>query len=148
MALYRGGDCSAECIIQHGRSGAGYVATVGTGQVLANEVFLIQVGGDDENNPGGVATLTVSAFDEPCLAANVDMFEDNDTVATAVVLSAGTYNGLFASSSDPDFYSITIPVGEHLLIDMDGDFPLHAALLSDSGELLLPVLLHTWATPI
>ncbi|MEZ5976374.1 MAG: hypothetical protein R3E96_16480, partial [Planctomycetota bacterium] len=55
--------------------------------------------------------LEVEIYPDPCPAVPPDGFEDNDTCATATVLTAGSYTGLNVSASDEDFYSITIPTG-------------------------------------
>jgi len=62
--------------------------------------------------------LNVAVPPDPCLQGIDDSHEPNDTCATAGALGAGAELGLFVSDTNPDNYTISVPVGEILTVDM------------------------------
>ena len=62
--------------------------------------------------------LSVSIAPDPCAVAADDGFEENDDCASAVALASGAHAGLFASETDPDFYTVNVPAGEILTVDV------------------------------
>ncbi len=62
--------------------------------------------------------LLVTIAPDPCAVAIDDSFEDNDDCASAVALASGTHTGLFASETDHDYYTISVPAGEILTVDV------------------------------
>ena len=62
--------------------------------------------------------LQVSLTPDPCAVAIDDSFEPNDDCASSVALAAGAHFGLFASETDADFYTVTVPAGEVLTVDV------------------------------
>lgn len=60
--------------------------------------------------------LTISGGD-PCSVPD-DGLEENDTCAAAVPQTSGTQNGLFVSKTDSDWYSVAVPNGATLDVDI------------------------------
>ncbi|MEZ6004689.1 MAG: hypothetical protein R3F33_10945 [Planctomycetota bacterium] len=60
--------------------------------------------------------LTMNPLAIPCsvLPGQDDAFEPNDSCGAAVAMAPGTYTGLFASSQDPDFYSVLLQPGQQV----------------------------------
>jgi len=68
-----------------------------------------------------------------------DDFEDNDTLATASLLTEGSYNGLRACTGDSDYYAIALGVGDQIDVslrfaDDQGDIDLQ--LLDPQGQVV------------
>jgi hypothetical protein len=61
--------------------------------------------------------LVIGVSPDPCQAGLDDTFEENDSCGAAVALAAGAQTGLFVSTSDEDFYKITVPAGNQVLVD-------------------------------
>ncbi|MEZ6020813.1 MAG: hypothetical protein R3F17_12145 [Planctomycetota bacterium] len=88
--------------------------------------------------PPSVATTSCSTYDiavdlspDYCSNALDDGFEDNDSCAQAVPLAQGSHTGLFASTSDRDFYVVSLPDGMVLDVHLasytfDVDFDVYA----------------------
>ncbi|MCP3982466.1 MAG: hypothetical protein GY716_24450, partial [bacterium] len=73
--------------------------------------------------------LTIDFIPDPCQVPD-DNFEDNDDCASAVPIPTGMTAGLFLTSLDADFYSVTVPAGEILSVDCihawnDGDINVY-----------------------
>ena len=69
--------------------------------------------------------------DEPCPASLDDNLEDNDLCDEATPLADGSYPGLWVSKADPDWYSICVPGGatvtmDILFTDATGDLDVYA----------------------
>ncbi|MEZ5976406.1 MAG: hypothetical protein R3E96_16650 [Planctomycetota bacterium] len=64
--------------------------------------------------------LDVALVANPCVGVQDDNFEDNDSCAAASVIAPGSYTGLFASTTDLDFYKIDVPNGMILNVDLAG----------------------------
>ncbi|MCB9908361.1 MAG: hypothetical protein H6830_11635 [Planctomycetes bacterium] len=81
--------------------------------LTAGQPILVQLGsyGNATSGPGN---LNISVYVDPCSGVPDDAFEDNDTCASPTTLTAGAYTGLHVTSTDSDYYSITIPAGEIL----------------------------------
>ncbi len=62
-------------------------------------------------------TLTLSVVPDPCIAANDDALEDNDSCNSPTVLTPGTYTGLRMTPEDRDFYTVVVPTGQELVVD-------------------------------
>jgi hypothetical protein len=62
--------------------------------------------------------LTIATAPDPCVVAVDDAFEENDVCGSAVALPAGTSTGLFVSDTDADFYLISVPANDQLMIDL------------------------------
>jgi len=62
--------------------------------------------------------LVISTAPDPCQAAVDDAFEENDSCAAAVALAAGAHAGLFVSETDGDFYTVSVPAGNILTVDV------------------------------
>ncbi|MDY0063169.1 MAG: pre-peptidase C-terminal domain-containing protein, partial [Myxococcota bacterium] len=68
-----------------------------------------------------------------------DLFEENDTLATAAALQAGTFDDLMICAGDEDFYRVVLAAGDTLTATIDfaaatGDLDLQ--LLAADGTLL------------
>ncbi len=48
-----------------------------------------------------------------------DAFEDNDSLATPVLLPTGDYKNLYVEAGDPDFFEVLVPAGETLVADLN-----------------------------
>jgi len=53
--------------------------------------------------------LQVTVIDNPCVAAIDDVLEPNDSCATARQLTTGTYDNLYVSDTDWDYYTMLVP---------------------------------------
>ncbi|MEZ6005130.1 MAG: hypothetical protein R3F33_13180 [Planctomycetota bacterium] len=115
LAVFSGSDCSATCVTSDDDSGIGTTSLVTINGILAGDTFLIQTGGYGTN--AGPATLSVTNLTDLCNIAD-DSFEDNDDCATAAPITPGVYTGLFASTTDRDFYTINVPDGMILGMDL------------------------------
>lgn len=62
--------------------------------------------------------LSVFTQPDPCLVAGLDdALEDNDSCLLPRVLAPGTYANLFIAAVDLDYYAITVPPGDEVMID-------------------------------
>jgi hypothetical protein len=62
--------------------------------------------------------LNVTIAPDPCLVAIDDGLEENDDCASSVALAAGAHVGLFVSETDADFYTVAVPAGDVLTVDV------------------------------
>lgn len=110
LALYLGSGCSASCWYSSELVTIQYAQLL---QVSAGDSFLIQVGGD----PGqfGPATLTIEHH--PCEFQVQDAWEDNDTCDNAIPIQPGIYTQLTSHYQDEDWYAVTIPPGQVLILE-------------------------------
>ncbi len=111
LAIFAGSDCTATCAGSNDDTGGVQSQVILTG-VGIGDTFLIQVGGYSVNE--GAGTLTIAPTVDPCDVSNEDVYEENDTCATAMAMAVGTYTGLYATDADADWYAISIPAGEIL----------------------------------
>ena len=75
---------------------------------------------------------------DPCLTAVDDAFEPNDVCGSAATLSAGLTSGLFVSTGSEDYYKISVPHTDQVVIDQTWTQVLFGAnpqmqLYSDPG---------------
>jgi hypothetical protein len=61
--------------------------------------------------------LDVMIVPDQCLITPDDAFEPNDTCAAAAPLAASTSLGLFVTDTDPDYYILSVPANDRLVID-------------------------------
>ncbi|MFT7679794.1 MAG: hypothetical protein ACI8QC_003799, partial [Planctomycetota bacterium] len=113
LSIHAGFDCSATCL-GYNDDTSGLQSRVRILGATAGDQFLVQVGG--YGSSFGAGTLNIATYVDPCTSGTDDSFEDNDTCLTAVALGAGNYPGLFTSTTDGDFYSINLPIGEILTV--------------------------------
>ncbi|MEZ6005124.1 MAG: hypothetical protein R3F33_13150 [Planctomycetota bacterium] len=104
LSVHAGNGCSATCVGYDDDTGSLQSVVVLSG-LHAGDPYLIQVGGFATSV--GLGTLRISSYVDPCTSD--DLFEDNDTCATAAVIAPGTYTNLVTTIADPDFYEIAIP---------------------------------------
>ncbi|MEZ6005126.1 MAG: hypothetical protein R3F33_13160 [Planctomycetota bacterium] len=112
LSVHAGIGCAATCVAYNDDSG-GLQSMVSLTGLVAGDQYLVQVGG--YGTAQGTGSLNISAFVNPC--ATDDIYEDNDTCATATVLTPGTYTNLMTIIGDSDFYEIAIPAGSIMLWD-------------------------------
>ncbi|MCA8978405.1 MAG: PPC domain-containing protein [Planctomycetes bacterium] len=62
--------------------------------------------------------LQVTIAPDPCATAVDDSLEENDDCASAVALASGSHLGLFVSETDADYYSVVVPAGDVLTVDV------------------------------
>ncbi len=132
MSLHSGGDCNATCIGSNDNAGPSLQSQIQVTGVQAGDVLLIQVGSFHLFT--GPGQMNVTQINDPCAGLNEDSFEPNDTCTAPRVLTPGTYNDLFVSQTDGDFYSILVQPGERLQAQAIGSAPGDVDLrLYDSG---------------
>ena len=61
--------------------------------------------------------MTIFVGPDPCIAAGVDAFEDNDDCTTAVAIGSGLNTGLTVQDTDDDYYLLTVADGVTLTIN-------------------------------
>ncbi len=63
--------------------------------------------------------LAISEFALPCSFPSIGdvVLEPNDSLATAALISAGTYSALWGSAGSPDFYAVDVPSGQGVALD-------------------------------
>ncbi len=87
------------------------VGHVGDEQIIsdlqAGATLLLRLG-DNVNSPDAVGSLIVERLNTPCSNAPDDALEENDTFATAQLLGAGSFPGLFLWKGDPDWYRFQV----------------------------------------
>jgi hypothetical protein len=115
-------------------SGCVFTATLAAGFSYSNlsavsETINFEVFADVPNGAVDCAeyTLDIALAPDPCFGASDDAMEDNDTCLTAGTMAIGVHTNLFVSTSDEDYYSITIPTDEILTItetNLSGDTTL------------------------
>jgi hypothetical protein len=72
--------------------------------------------------------LNVTVMPEPCLLAADDSFEENDSCGNAVPLSQGSHLGLFVNGVDQDYYRVSVPANDRLVVDIFYGTPAASAL--------------------
>ena len=63
--------------------------------------------------------LIVSVIVDPCLSTPDDAFEENDDCASAAVITEGLHQDLYVHQQDPDYYVISVLLGDTLDVSMD-----------------------------
>jgi len=114
LNVHQGAGCTATCA-GYNDDFYGLQSRVVLNGVNAGDTFLVQCGG--WGGASGAGELDILPFVDPCTTYGDDTLEDNDTTATALALTAGSYPGLVtydpaAGVGDSDFYSITLQPGE------------------------------------
>ncbi len=61
--------------------------------------------------------MDVAIGPDPCFGMD-DVFEENDDCASAVAMGEGMNPGLFVSTTDEDYYTVTVADGDTLIIDI------------------------------
>ena len=119
VSIHPQGDCTLNTEILCGY-GSGFQLL----NVAAGQSFLLKLSyGFPPHASGSPGLLVIErAICGPGVTAD-DGFEENDSVGTAVPLNPGEYPGLFVRQTDPDFYSVTIPAQEQLVVRVDRDQP-------------------------
>ena len=137
LALHAGSGCPAVCVAYDDDSGPGTRSLLLLSGVMQGDSYLIQVGGYSDQE--GQASLRIG---EVCAGPD-DGFDPNNTCAMASPIVPGFYPDLFVGFATPDFYSITIPAGGQLDVDLttqsfDVDFRIYDGacnfLLSRGGD--------------
>lgn len=115
IVAYDGADCGslvvADCAAQ---SCFGGLSTVNF-LAVAGQTYLLRVG-SRQANTSGAGEFRLS--NDPCLTAVDDALEENDDCASSVAIADGSYNNLFCSKSDPDWYEFCVAAGATLNIDV------------------------------
>ncbi|MGK0217616.1 MAG: hypothetical protein ACI9HE_001094 [Planctomycetota bacterium] len=62
--------------------------------------------------------MDISAAPDPCVAAMDDNLEENDDCGQEAPIGSGTFNGLFVSKLDWDYYSVDVNNGDTLQVDL------------------------------
>lgn len=125
LIVYDGVGCAGT--LAGNKSGTAYSLVIADRQ--AGDQMLLQLG-ETFANPDAVGTLTIVRFDDACSTAADDALEDNDTYQTALPILPGSYSNLFLWRGDEDYYRVTIPGGESILVDWS----------SPAGEAVLRVM--------
>ena len=106
----------------------GLQSGIGITNVAIGTTYFFRVGGFSGASGTGTLLLTETVVVDPC--DTPDVFESNIDCTTATPLSDGTYVGLNVESSDHDYYSVILPAGGTLNVDLffeddDGDVDLY-----------------------
>jgi len=116
LNVHTGAGCTATCA-GYNDDFYGLQSRVLVSGLNAGDTLLVQCGG--WNGSAGPGQLEVRTAVDVCTTYTDDSLEDNDTTATALALTAGSYPGLVsfdptAGVGDSDFYSVTLQPGEYL----------------------------------
>ncbi|QDV08682.1 hypothetical protein Poly30_42350 [Planctomycetes bacterium Poly30] len=109
------GACGALTSLSCNDDACGLQSTLTALAPAAGTSYFVRVGG--YNGATGAGTLLATEIANPCTGPD-DAFEDNDTCATSVAVPAGYYPGLVASTTDSDFYSITVQPSQYLSVSL------------------------------
>lgn len=111
-------DAACTSLVKSESWGGGYIQVEYGNATGAAKDYYIRV------NPIITDTATCNLYDldiatqpDPCLTATDDSFEPNDDCVSTVTLPTGLSAGLFISSVNEDFYKVTIPNTEQIVID-------------------------------
>ena len=63
-------------------------------------------------------SLQVTGTPDPCVAATDDGFEPNQSCGAAMALPMGATAGLFVSDTNQDYFSVIVPAGQILTVDL------------------------------
>ncbi|MCP5022233.1 MAG: hypothetical protein GY930_10695 [bacterium] len=142
LSVHHGIGCTATCGDYNDDTG-GLQSEVHISGLVAGDPVLIQVGGFGV--AFGMGVVNIATWIDPCLGSIDDGFEENDACSTPSPITAGSHTGLFASTSDLDFYSISVPAGDRLEVQLTGatfdvDFNVY-----DSACNLLAFEFDDWA---
>ncbi|MEM9799664.1 MAG: hypothetical protein AAGA20_05005 [Planctomycetota bacterium] len=107
------GTCGGLTLLQCNDDFCGLQSGVSTLTGAAGTTYFIRVGGF--NGSAGAGTILANETASPCNGPD-DSFEPNDTCPTASVIAPGSYTGLFASTTAPDFYEITLQPFDQLTV--------------------------------
>lgn len=128
IVAYDGADCSnlvvADCAAQSCIAGL----SITNFQAIAGQVYLLRVGAR-QLNMSGPGEFRLSP--DPCPVTADDGLEDNDDCASAVPVADGTYNNLWCSKTDADYYAFCVAGGDTLNVDFlftnsTGDIDVYA----------------------
>jgi len=76
---------------------------------------------DTANGSCSSYDLIASVIVDPCLSAPDDSFEENDDCASAAVITEGLHQDLFVHQLDPDYYLVSVLLGDTLSVTLDYD---------------------------
>tara|TARA_R110002073_G_scaffold17992_1_gene66846 strand:+ start:7032 stop:8900 length:1869 start_codon:yes stop_codon:yes gene_type:complete len=88
--------------------------------VNAGDTYLVQLGSWADNQSFGPGVLNVSI--DPCATLGDDMFEPNNTCATAAVIASDIvmpYGSLQLHRGDPDYYTVSVPDGNTMNVTIN-----------------------------
>jgi hypothetical protein len=98
--------------------GGGWIQAIAANATGATKDYYVRV------NPivSGTATCNLYDFDvvtepDPCLTAVDDAYEPNDVCGSAATLTPGLTSGLFVSAGSEDYYKISVPATDQVVID-------------------------------
>ena len=93
----------------------------GSNQVVASNTtgaaldFFLRVSVVDQDC--GNYDLNVTIQPDPCQVAADDSFEPNDDCLSSAAMAAGVSTGLFVSTSNEDFFKVSLAAGDQVVID-------------------------------
>ncbi|MCA9000513.1 MAG: hypothetical protein KDB61_01225, partial [Planctomycetes bacterium] len=132
MSVHSGGDCSATCVASNDDAGSSLQSSVQVSGVQAGDELLVQVG--SFLLFAGAGQMNVSQVNNPCAGLLEDTLEPNNSCAQRVALTPGLHTDLFVSQVDPDYFSVVVQPGEHLVASVAGQTAGDVDLtLYDSG---------------
>ncbi len=129
IAVYDGLDCNNLILLGCNTGGCVPRGTKVDFDAVAGQSYLLRTGSRrvGDSGPGQFRIIP-----DPCPTSSDDGLEDNDICADHVAIADGTYNNLWCSKSDPDWYSFCVAPGDTLNIDVlfttaDGDVDIFAS---------------------
>ncbi len=112
LSVHMGTDCSATCVDYDDDGGAGLQSLIQVLGVTQGTQFVVQVGGF--GTASGTGVLNIVQYVDPCSVAVDDSFEDNDLCTAPVTVPLGFLSGVYVSTTDLDYYRVTVQPGEIL----------------------------------
>ncbi|MFT7678783.1 MAG: hypothetical protein ACI8QC_002780 [Planctomycetota bacterium] len=115
LSIHNGFDCNATCADYNDDTG-GLQSEVSISGLALGDQILVQIGGFGSSFGSG--TLNISTFVDPCAASMDDNLEENDDCGQEASIGSGTFNDLFVSKTDWDYYSVDVLDGDTLQVDI------------------------------
>ena len=125
LYLYSDQSCSIELDEDEAFFGSARVIAANPGASAATFVLEVRVDMGDGCND---YELNVVTLPDPCISSVDDAFEPNDDCSSATALSMGLHAGLYVSDAAPDYFTIDVPIGELLTVDLSYSFGVNADL--------------------
>ncbi len=98
--------------------GGGYIQVEFSNATAAPKDFYVRI------NPIVTGSATCNVYDldvltqpDPCLTTPDDAFEPNDICGAAATLGTGATTGLFVSAGDEDYFKVSVPYTDQVVID-------------------------------
>ncbi len=128
-------DCMGGTDAQESLGGAGGVRTLTYGNTTGSTISVGIWSGAWSSNTCETYDLTVSVVPGDCAQAQDDVHEPNDSCGSAVPIGPGAYPNLFTDVVRQDYFAITVPPFETLVLDTtraSGE-PLVSVLYGDAS---------------